>query len=476
LNPESILAFRKAIALDSTFAVAYLPLAVMLAAENDPEALFLISNANKFANRATIRERLFINALYTYLHKNYEESYNNLIKLVKKYPDDKQATYWLGWQTLHTHDQPEKAIGYFSKVLELDSLFMNAYDQTAKAYVILKEYKKALWYLNRYIDMNPNDVFPYFTRGKIHYWNHDYEKAIQDLKKSVQLKSNFYQSHEYLAPSYLRTSEFDKAKISYRILASDHENKGKRSDARTGLALVSMFQGKLDEALNILSEGIRQDSLESTFHGNEGDMAYKYLFKAKIYLDKEYSDSALYFVEQCINTCYMVKAEDELCFAQYLVEFLARTGEYTLAEQKADDIKGKLTDADLPLGLYWYARACIEQSRGNLEEAGNYVNQALETGGYFEYLYKRAKIYLASNHADKALEAFNKIKAGRFFDYRPLLMSKLDYYLGQAYELGGQNSKAIEHYDSFLNKWKDADNWIKELINARERLSRLTEE
>ncbi len=473
LYPESKLALRKAIALDSTFAMAYLPLATILAVDRDPEALLLISEANRLADKTTTRERLFIRALYAYFHKNYDESYNHLYELVEKYPDDKHAIYWLGWMTLHDRRQPEKAIEYFSKVLELDSLFMNAYDQMAKAHFDLNNYEKSLWYLDKYIDMNPDDVYPYFTRGKIHYYNRDFEKAIQDFEKSIQLKSDFYNSYVYLAPLYLKKDDFEKARFSYQILASDHENRARRSDARTGLALVSMFQGKLHEALTILNEGIRQDSLENAFHGAEGDMAHKYFFKAKIYLEKEYLDSALYFAEQCMNACSMVKTENELCFAQYYVEFLARAGEYSLAEQQADEMKRKLTDAGEPLGVYWYTMACIEQSRNNFKEAENYIDKALETGRYFDYEYKKALICLAAEQAEMAIELFVDIQLNRIDEYWPLLMSRLDYYLGVAYELNGRNSKAIEQYVTFLNRWKNADPGIFEVDDAKKRVARL---
>jgi hypothetical protein len=38
------------------------------------------------------------------------------------------------------------------------------------------------------------------------------------------------------------------------------------------------------------------------------------------------------------------------------------------------------------------------------------------------------------------------------------------------YEQKGQNNKAIEHYEKFLDLWKDADPGIAEVEDARERL------
>jgi DNA-binding SARP family transcriptional activator len=45
--------------------------------------------------------------------------------------------------------------------------------------------------------------------------------------------------------------------------------------------------------------------------------------------------------------------------------------------------------------------------------------------------------------------------------------------LGKIYEQQGQKSKAIEHYEKFLNLWKDADPGIAKVEDAKKRLTAL---
>jgi len=45
--------------------------------------------------------------------------------------------------------------------------------------------------------------------------------------------------------------------------------------------------------------------------------------------------------------------------------------------------------------------------------------------------------------------------------------------LGKIYEQQGSRTKAIEHYDKFLDLWKDADPGISEVEDAKKRLSEL---
>jgi cytochrome c-type biogenesis protein CcmH/NrfG len=45
--------------------------------------------------------------------------------------------------------------------------------------------------------------------------------------------------------------------------------------------------------------------------------------------------------------------------------------------------------------------------------------------------------------------------------------------LGKIYEQQGDTAKAIEHYEKFLDLWKDADPGKAEVVDTRERLAGL---
>ena len=47
------------------------------------------------------------------------------------------------------------------------------------------------------------------------------------------------------------------------------------------------------------------------------------------------------------------------------------------------------------------------------------------------------------------------------------------YMLGKIYEQQGDTANAIEHYEEFLNLWKDADPGVAEVEDAKKRLARL---
>ena len=92
---------------------------------------------------------------------------------------------------------------------------------------------------------------------------------------------------------------------------------------------------------------------------------------------------------------------------------------------------------------------------------------------FFEPL---AWAYLKMGNLHKAIEVYDRIttlKSGRF-EYSDIY-AKSFYMIGKIYEQQGKKAKAIEHYERFLQLWKDADPGIVEVGDARERLAGLQE-
>ena len=87
-----------------------------------------------------------------------------------------------------------------------------------------------------------------------------------------------------------------------------------------------------------------------------------------------------------------------------------------------------------------------------------------------------ALLYYQQGELEKAGEEYEKIISltSARLPYGDIY-AKAFYILSKIYEQKGWKGKAIEHYEKFLDFWRDADPGIPEVIDAKKRLTRLKE-
>ena len=86
-----------------------------------------------------------------------------------------------------------------------------------------------------------------------------------------------------------------------------------------------------------------------------------------------------------------------------------------------------------------------------------------------------ARMYLETGRLAESVEKFEGalLRHSRSRALDAIAAVKAHYYLGLAYERSGWTDRAIEQYEMFLDIWKDADEGIEEIEDARKRLSAL---
>jgi tetratricopeptide (TPR) repeat protein len=431
---------------------------------NDPEAAILIGKAMTYRDKSNLLQKYYIEALSEMIQKNYTSSTEIMEELIRTYPDEKFAYFWLGSAYRVILKKPGISISYFEKAIELDSLFTNAYEQLAAAYNSIGNDERSAWAIDRCIALAPEEPYPYYRKGLIYQARDEIDSAIGLYERALEKEPDYYHSYSRLVYLYLQKKEFDKAESCYRKLA-EQPQKNLRSDARTGLAVVKLFQGKLDEALDVLNEGIAVDSLEQTYHGAEGDMANKYSLKAKIYLEKDSMPAAIEAIEKCMEACRKVVPLNIPCYLDDYVWILAESGRTSEAEKISEQLKTELEAAGEPLTAYWYARGHIDLASGNFEAAISYFKKA-------SVLFALGRAYYAAGQYERAAAVYEEA-VSRLSPYEAIARVKAHYYLALAYEQLDEPEEAAEQYGAFLDYWKNGDQWIEEIEDAVRRLSRL---
>jgi serine/threonine protein kinase/tetratricopeptide (TPR) repeat protein len=95
---------------------------------------------------------------------------------------------------------------------------------------------------------------------------------------------------------------------------------------------------------------------------------------------------------------------------------------------------------------------------------------------YFQIqmFYQLAQCYYAAGEFDKAERAIARLQSKFEKNYpRAVFLPKSIYLEGKIHEKKGDRVKAIESYEKLLDMWKDADEDLPELIDAKARLAKL---
>jgi tetratricopeptide (TPR) repeat protein len=133
--------------------------------------------------------------------------------------------------------------------------------------------------------------------------------------------------------------------------------------------------------------------------------------------------------------------------------------------------------------LYYLFRGKKEKKQKNFSGAIEYLNKALSLSVYKLYpaqfkawfLDPLARVYLESGNMEKAQTLFEEIISLTMARHcTGDVYAKAFYELGKIYQQKGQNDKAVEHYNKFINLWKNCDPIFQSMVEeARKRLSEL---
>jgi tetratricopeptide (TPR) repeat protein len=418
------------------------------------------------------KERYYIRSREALLSGNHTQAINELQKLIDRFPDEKEAFHRMGVIYQSNLRQPDKAIVHFNKVIEIDPLFKVTYNQLAYCYNQIGDFEKSIWAINKYISLAPDEPNPYDSRAELYAYDGKLDQAIESYREALEKRPDFYLSLIKLGHMYLFKREYAKAESCYQELSSSTE-KDIRSQGRTYLAYVPLYQGKLERALEVLDDGIAADRMEQA-KGYQN--ASKHFSKALIYQEKINLELALKETEKAIEIYREANPDDPIWGKSYYVSLLAENNDFEKAEEVVRTLKKDIEENDAGMmSEFWCAMGCIKLARGNFEASiGNFEKAAKDVSVFWVH-YWLSTAYLETNRLGEAVAVLEKALS-RYDEYRALVAIwavKAHYLLGLAYEKSGWNKKAIDKYEEFLDIWKDADPGMPEVEDAKQRLAKL---
>jgi len=168
--------------------------------------------------------------------------------------------FWLlgmGLQQLE-HDNHNAAINALIEAVKKDPGARDIYFLLGQYYATSRfDYKQAIYYLDKTLEIQNNDPVAYYWQGFIYYLIADYESAIISFEKSYNILPEKVETILFLATLYEEEGNYDFSETFYRKAIKLVPN---RASTWYSLASVLSIIGKNDAAINALRRTLELDN------------------------------------------------------------------------------------------------------------------------------------------------------------------------------------------------------------------------
>jgi tetratricopeptide (TPR) repeat protein len=410
--------------------------------------------------------------------------------LVKKYPEEKYAHSELGFY-YENQGQYREAIEEMNKAITLDPNFGFAINQLAYDYARLGDFKKAVEYFERYASVNPGLPNPIDSIAEMNLLLGKLDEAIAKYKEALAIKPDFYGSCRGLAYSFALKENYEEAMNWVDQFIERAPTPTAKWEGFWLVAHFDYFLGRWDRSLGeYLALKKQAEKAEFAYGVATIDWITGYIYSD--HGDFELARKAFqgwrdYNFKQNPSTRTSDAAQDS--FQRGWVDL--RQGRMDEAKVRLAEIEPLLPGVDSAnkkdMTFYFeLLKAEVLLAEGSAEEAitlaekivfmdpplMNTASVAVTNQPFLKDVLARA--YWKKAELDKAISEYKRLMTiDPKNELRFLIHPLYHYRLGRVYEEKGEKALAREHYQKFLEFWKDADPGHPELADAKKRLAAL---
>jgi serine/threonine protein kinase/tetratricopeptide (TPR) repeat protein len=481
--------FRRAIQIDSTFAMAHLELAVSLYifevrdhyADLAP-ARKLISAAERHSQHAGEKEQLYIMATKARYDRHYQRAMALFSDFVKRYPEEKDG--WFQLSVLHFfHGYFSQSLTEMQRALQLDPAFANA--QNLLGYILVKNNRpqEAITAIKKYIDLQPDVENTYDSAWEICIMAGELDSALAICQRALAINPNWRKYHRYAAYTYLFKGD-EKTAFS-RLHQSTGNNPDEDPWILRNIGYFYVYQGDYEAALTSLDNAIRAARTQN----DSSDAGFAMIHRAKLLTEMRRFDqarTAFREVRDFSRTLYSTPVTPVDVIGEYGTGVIyVKEGNLEKAKRQVQKIFElvKSNHMDSLFNDYAYLlQAEFRLKNGEAQaslEALHHVNYSINSPQLklleSQALARSGKIEEAVATLDEAGKNIVSrgpwLGGGDYFEYF-YLRSHTPYLQGKFYEQNNDIPRAVEYYHKAVEQWKHANNSLAELKDARERLAK----
>lgn len=474
---NAIREFQQAIALDSTFGLAYARLAYVYWWLSPIEGFREESMRNALAHldRIPEKDRYLLRAQALIMEGgDYKDALPVLKQGVELYPQEKELIYNLGDYAYHALEL-RTSITFLEKTLQMDPTHDRALQHLTWAYREIGNPVKMNEYAREYVNAT-GSAEAYNLLAESYLILNDLQEAISLASNQIALNSGNVKARLTLGSAYIfadRIREGFAAFDSAAVYAKDDtylepQVYQQRAAAYAYLGQYHDSDASYRQAFELVNRNGAKYMYQEKLVHHHRVLGYNQFVRGNY-------QEALAEFQQALA----VQPDARWVLRDIGVTF-ARMGRFTDARAIADTlITHNLNEPD---HYYYYLMANIALEDGQLSQAKQYFEQSTKDNDARHLYYLPLVNALAnSGETEAAIRLLEEMLQTRGCCYLGLLFhhSSWLYYpyglytLGTLYEQAGKIEPAIQKYRQVLEIWKNADDDIPQLHQAKERLAKL---
>lgn len=396
--------------------------------------------------------RAYAGLAITYQNRGQRDQADKYYRLALQHVDqmsDREKYRTLGGYYLNTRDY-QKAAEQFRALVAKYPADTAGLNNLALSDFYARNMADALVEGQRALDIFPNNVLIRNNVGLYAMYAGDFDRAIKESEIILKQNPSFDKAYLCLAISYLAKGQPIDAEATYKKMAG--LSKWGSSEAALGLADMSIYQGQLEDAVQLLQKGMAEDTTNS----DKAAASLKQVIIAAAEMSRHQRPAALTNAEKA------AQASDDESVLYPAAEVFLEEGETAKAQHIADQLDKRFEPQPRALGTLIYGE--IKMKDGKLPDAVSYFQDAQKLADTWLGRFDLGRAYLAAGSYPDAENEFDVCIKRRgeatavFLDDNPTVryIAPVYYYEGRARE-GLQSPSAAEFYKTFLNIKQDGE-------------------